>query len=96
MGLVALLALLTRWVQKLQQRLLEDHIRRLIHEQSGAVRMEFYDFPECHDHLHRARDESGYRPARLLDAVGGLFRSATTLCALAVVVVRRGVSCCRW
>lgn len=94
MNLVAFLALLTRaavgWVQELQQGLLEDHIRRLIHEQSGAVRMEFYDFPEFHDHLHRARDESGYRPAQLLDAVGGLFRSATTLCALAVVVVAQG------
>lgn len=59
MGLVALLGLLTRaavgWVQELQQGRLEDHIRRLIHEQSGVVRMEFYDFPEFHDHLHRAR-----------------------------------------
>jgi ATP-binding cassette, subfamily B, bacterial len=94
MGLVALLGLLTRaavgWVQELQQGLLEDHIRRLIHEQSGAVRTEFYDFPEFHDHLHRARDEAGYRPARLLDAVGGLFRSATTLCALAAVLVAQG------
>ena len=58
MGLVALLALLARagvrWVQELQRGLLEDHIRGLIHAQSGAVRMEFYDFPEFHDHLHRA------------------------------------------
>lgn len=94
MGLVAVLGLLVgavlRWVEELQRGLLEDHIRRLIHEQSSAVRMEFYDFPEFHDHLHRARDEAGYRPAQLLDAVGGLFCSATTLCAVATVLVTQG------
>ena len=94
MGLAALLALLARagvrWVQELQRGLLEDHIRGLIHAQSGVVRMEFYDFPEFHDHLHRARDEAGYRPARLLDAVGGIFRSGTTLCAVAAVLVTQG------
>ena len=94
MGLVALTAVLARsavrWVQELQTGLLEDHIRGLIHDKSATVRMAFYDFPEFHDHLHRARDEASYRPARLLDAVGGVFRSAITLCAVAAVLVSQG------
>lgn len=62
MGLVTLASLVTRsvvtWVRELQKGELQDHISRLIHHKSGSVRMQFYDFPEFHDHLYRARDEA--------------------------------------
>ena len=94
MGLVAVAALLARtaagWVQEVQTGLLQDHISRLIHDKSAAVQMSFYDFPEFHDHLHRAQAEAGYRPARLLDALGALFQSAVGLIGIAAVLVPEG------
>ena len=77
-------------MQELQTGLLKDHIGRLIHDKSATVRMSFYDFPEFHDHLHRARVEAGYRPARLLGALGALFQSGITLVGIAAVLVPDG------
>ena len=94
MGLVTLAGALTgvaaTWVHELQAGLLQDHISGLIHAKSATVRMQFYDFPEFFDHLHRARQEAGYRPAQLLHALGALFRSGITLFAVAAVLVPHG------
>lgn len=94
MGLVTLAGLLAgvaaRWVQERQAGLLQDHISGLIHGKSAVVRMQFYDFPEFFDHLYRARAEAGYRPAQLLGALGALFQSGITLCAVAAVLVPHG------
>ena len=94
MGLVTLAALLlgvtARWIQERQAGLLQDHISGLIHARSAVVRMQFYDFPEFFDHLHRARQEAGYRPAQLLGALGALFQSGTTVCAVAAALTLHG------
>ena len=94
MGVVSVAVLLaraaTRWVQEVQTGLLQDHISRLIHDKSAAVRMSFYDFPEFHDCLHRAQTEAGYRPARLLAALGALFQSVVGLIGIAAVLVPEG------
>ena len=94
MGLVTLagplVGVAARWVQERQAGLLQDYISGLIHARSAVVRMQFYDFPEFFDHLYRARQEAGYRPAQLLGALGALFQSGVTLCAVAAVLVPHG------
>ncbi len=93
-GLVAVVALLARtaagWVQELQAGLLQDHIGSLIHEKSSDVRMSFYDFPEFHDHLHRAQAEAGYRPAQLVESLGALFQGTVAIVGIGAVLVPVG------
>ena len=58
------------WLFTAQSELVRDHIRDLIHQQSTSVDIAYYETPEYHDHLHRARDESYYRPMMLLESAG--------------------------
>ncbi len=80
----------TRWIQGHQAELVRDHIRFLIHEKSAAVDMAFYDSADFYDHLHRARDESGYRPVALIESMGGLLQNTLTLFAMAAVLIPFG------
>jgi ATP-binding cassette subfamily B protein len=61
---------------------------RLIHAQSTRVDLAFYESPEYHDHLHRARAEATYRPVALLENGGNLVQNGITLAAMAAVLLR--------
>ena len=74
-----------------QARLVEDHVNGLIHAKSTQVDLAFYESPEFHDHLHRARDEARYRPIALLENFGGLAQSAVTLLAMAALLAPYGI-----
>ena len=54
------------WVRTAQAELVQDHIQSLIHRQSVAADLAFYDSADFYDHLHRAREEASYRPVALL------------------------------
>ena len=60
------------WVRALQAKLVEDHVGALIQEKSTQVDLAFYDQPDFHDHLHRARYEARHRPVALLECAGTL------------------------
>lgn len=83
---------LADWVRDVQARQVEDHVSALIHEKSTTVDLGFYESPEFHDHLHRARDEARYRPIALLESGGGLLQNAITLAAMAAVLLPYGVA----
>jgi ATP-binding cassette subfamily B protein len=70
--------------------LVQDHITRLIHEQSVAVDLAFYELPEFYDRLHRARDESGNRSIALLDGLASLAQNTITLVAMIGVLLPFG------
>jgi len=98
LGLLAAVLLLTEllriaanWVRTAQAELLKDHISALIHTKSIEADLAFYDQPEFYDHLHRARDEAGYRPVQLLESLGSLLQNGITLAAMAVVLIPFGV-----
>jgi len=95
MGGVLLLGELLRgasdWVRTVQANLVEDHISGLVQEKSTTVDLAFYESPDYHDHLHRARVEAASRPIALLENGGSLIQNGITLIAMAAVLVPYGV-----
>jgi ATP-binding cassette subfamily B protein len=78
------------WVRANQSELVQDHIQALIHRQSVAADLAFYDSPEFYDHLHRARAEASYRPIALLETLGSLLQNGVTLAAMLAVLIPFG------
>src|SRR5262249_22707967 len=78
------------WVRTAQAELVKDHITGLVHEQSAAADLAFYESPEFHDRLHRAREEAGYRPVALVEGLGQLLRNGITLLAMGAVLLPFG------
>ncbi|MFH1084505.1 MAG: ABC transporter ATP-binding protein [Chloroflexota bacterium] len=78
------------WVRTLQAERVQDYIADLVHRQSAAVDMAFYDSPDYYDQLHRARGEATHRPTALLENLGALLQNGLTLGALAAILWRYG------
>jgi ATP-binding cassette subfamily B protein len=78
------------WIRTVQAELVQDHINDLIHTQSIAADLAFYEFPDYYDHLHRARSEATFRPVALLENVGTLLQNSVTLLAMGAVLVLLG------
>ena len=96
-GLIAAVAIVSEllqglldWVRTAQSELIQDHISGLVHQQSVAVDLAFYESPEYFDCLYRARDDVATRPAALLDNLGGMLQNTVTLAGLAALVLRYG------
>jgi ATP-binding cassette subfamily B protein len=89
--LTDLLRGITGWVRTAQAELLTDHVTSLIHRQSLAADLAFYEWPEYYDHLHRARGEAGHRPVALLESMGSLLQNGVTLMAMGVVLIPYGL-----
>jgi len=89
--LIDLLRGITSWVRTAQAELLTDHVTGLIHRQSLAADLAFYEWPEYYDHLHRARGEAGYRPVALLESMGSLLQNGITLMAMGLVLIPYGL-----
>ena len=79
------------WLRVKVASAVEDHVSDLIHAKSTEVDIAFYDTPEYHDHLHRARDEARYRPVALLENAGSLLQNGITLLAMAAILLPYGV-----
>jgi ATP-binding cassette subfamily B protein len=88
--LVELLRGVTSFVRAAQSELLTDHINALIQQKSVAADFAFYELPEYHDHLHRARSDASYRPVALIESLGNLLRDLVTLAAMLVVLLPFG------
>ena len=91
MALIMLLQELLRgvssWVRTSQNELVRDYISALVHRQSIALDLAFYDSPEYFDHLHRARYEASSRPIALLDSMGSLLQNGVTMIAMSIVLI---------
>jgi ATP-binding cassette subfamily B protein len=85
--LTEVLQSLLEWVRTAQSELTRDHISALVHAKSAAVDLAFYESPDYHDHLHRARDEASSRPLALLESLGRLLQNSITLAAMAAVLL---------
>lgn len=90
MLLIELLHRIGSYVRTAQSELLKDHISDLIQRKSIEVDFGFYEMPEFHDHLHRARSDASYRPIELLENLGGLLQGTVTLLALLAVLLPYG------
>jgi ATP-binding cassette subfamily B protein len=93
-GVLLLLELLrgaASYIRTAQAELLQDYISGLIHQKSVALDLAFYESPDYHDRLHRARDEARYRPVALLESVGSILQNGFTLVAMAAVLIPFGL-----
>jgi ATP-binding cassette subfamily B protein len=79
------------WVRTAQSELVQDHIQSLIHRQSVAADLAFYDSADFYDHLHRARAEASYRPVALIESLGSLVQNGITLVAMGALLARFGL-----
>jgi ATP-binding cassette subfamily B protein len=89
--LTELLSGADKWIRGIQAELLKDHISSLIHTKSVEADLAFYESAEYYDRLHRARDESSYRPLTLLESMGSAVQNGITLAAMAAVLVPFGL-----
>jgi ATP-binding cassette subfamily B protein len=80
----------TEWVRTGQSELIQDHIKRLIHQQSMKVDLSFYESPEYFDRLEQARSEAGARPLGLLESCGSLAQNGLTMIGMAGVLASYG------
>lgn len=78
-------------IRTIQAELIRDHISRLVHQQSIAVDLAFYELPEFHDRLYQARDHASERPLALLENIGNLMQNAITLFTMAAVLLPYGL-----
>ncbi len=81
---------LSSFARTTQAELLRDHLSLLIQQKSAALDYAFYELPEYHDHLHRARSDASYRPLLLLESIGSLLRDLVTLTAMLLVLLPFG------
>ena len=79
------------WIRAVQASLVEDHISGLVQEKSINADLSFYESPDYHDHLHRARAEAATRPIALLENGGSLIQHCITLVAMAGVLIPYGL-----
>ncbi len=78
------------WVRTGQAEFIQDHIVGLLHQQSAAVDLSFYENAEYYDRLEQARGEASARSQALLENIGGLAQNAVTLCAMSLILLPYG------
>ncbi len=90
-GAVALATSLARalseFAQESQSVEVTEHVSRILHEQSIAVDLAYYEDPRYHDTLHRSQREAGYRPTRIVNALVQVGQAALALAGIIVLLL---------
>ncbi len=90
-GLVALLTIVCRSVSSLinetQAALVSDKVQDILHAQSIALDLEYYENASYYDSLHRAQAEAPYRPIRIVNELAQLGQSAISLAGVALLLI---------
>jgi ATP-binding cassette subfamily B protein len=74
-----------------QAELVRDHFAAIIHSKSAALDLAFFDSPDDHDRLARARDDLSNRPLAVLENSGNLIQNTITLLAMGALLVPYGI-----
>jgi ATP-binding cassette subfamily B protein len=86
-GLVALvtagLRAVAEIVREQQGVRLTDHVMDVIHRQSAAVDLAYYEDPRYHDTLYRAQQEAPHRPTRMVQSLTTILQNGVSLLGLA-------------
>ncbi len=77
-------------IRLLQGEVVGDYLRALVHRQSVALDLAFYDLPEYYDHLYRARNKAAEGPVSLLENTGSLIQNGVTLVTMAAILLPYG------
>lgn len=79
-------------VRSVQAELVQDHITDRIHQHAIEADLAFYESPEYHDQLHRARDQASSRSLSLLENVGEVIQGTISLIAIAAILITYGAA----
>ena len=89
-GVVALLAALCRSLTDLageaQSQVVTDAVSDILHAQSLAVDLAYYEDPAYYDTLHRAQQEAPYRPTRIVNGLIWIGQNCISLLGIAVLL----------
>ncbi|MGF1524560.1 MAG: ABC transporter ATP-binding protein [Leptolyngbyaceae cyanobacterium] len=86
-----LLSSLRELIRTMQAELVQDHISRLVHDQSIAIDFGCYESSEYNDQLDRARAGASGRSLALLESGGSLLQNSITLVAIAALLLNYGL-----
>ena len=85
-----LLGGLDQWVRVAQSELVEDHVKKLIHDKAAALDFSFYESSDYYDRMERARREGSGRSLTLVQSIGGIGKNTITLLGVGGLLVRYG------
>ncbi len=92
--LACLAALLTAFcrsastlINENQGALVSDSVQDILHAQSIAVDLEYYENSRYYDSLHRAQAEAPYRPMRIVNELAQLLQNSISLASVTVLLV---------
>jgi len=90
-GAVALLIAAARlageYVTEAQSLQVTDSVAEILHAQSLAVDLSYYEDPSYYDTLHRAQSEAPYRPARIVSGLVQIAQNGLALAGIAAWLV---------
>lgn len=73
---------LTLLVGTVQEQAVTDHVSSAINEQSVAVDLSYYENSQYYDTLHRAQQESSYRPTHIVNGIIQIGQNSLVLLTL--------------
>ena len=85
--LVALARLAGEYVTEAQSLQVTDSVAEILHAQSVAVDLAYYEDPAYYDTLHRAQGEAPYRPARIVSGLVHIAQNGLALAGIAAWLV---------
>jgi len=89
--LTELIKVALEWIGAVQSELVQDRVSDLLHAKATSVDLAFYETPDFHDHMYRARTDASSRPLVLLESSGSLVQNTVTVVAMAAVLIRYGL-----
>jgi ATP-binding cassette, subfamily B, bacterial len=75
------------YVRLAQSELIQDHAKKLIHTQAGAIDLEYFETPQYYDEMARASQQAKTRSVSVLESMGGLLQNTVTLVAIAGLLI---------
>jgi ATP-binding cassette subfamily B protein len=78
------------WTRTAQSEYFSDYLKNLLHRQSAAVDLEFYESAEYHDLTEQARGEAQSKPLALLESLGSVAQNTITLISFAALLFSYG------
>ena len=85
------LASLALVLNDIQSERLQDHISGLVHRQTGQLDLSFFEDASFHDKLHRAVEESSYRPQLLIGNLSALMQHGITLLSMGTILTQYSI-----
>jgi len=90
-AVIALVLALARSLSELtseaQSMIVTDGVSDLLHAQSMAVDLEYYEDTSYYDILHRAQQESAYRPTRIVNGLLLIGQNGISLLGIIVLII---------